>query len=57
MSRERYQTADVIFMPYNYLLDHKAGSGCLFLRKLAHTYTSKHCVLNRTVKAFRFLFR
>ncbi len=26
MSRERYQTADVIFMPYNYLLDHKAGS-------------------------------
>jgi hypothetical protein len=30
MSRERYQTADVIFMPYNYLLDHKAGSGCMF---------------------------
>ena len=27
MSRELYQTADVIFMPYNYLLDHKAGGG------------------------------
>ncbi len=25
MSRELYRTADVIFMPYNYLLDHKAG--------------------------------